>query len=134
MAHSADSLTLKLPSSLFPLGPGLPQARWRHWASLLFSDIGSACPLPRHGFMPTYLLPTIICPFGFCLGSWEVGSSAPDQGRSGRVSLRDLREPLPPRLCSVLPARSYNESCSPDPMEQRGPKICCTLDDIPLIR
>ena len=68
MAHSADSLTLKLPSSLFPIGPGLPRARWRHWASLLFSDIGSACPLPRHGFVPTYLLPTLICPFGFCLG------------------------------------------------------------------
>ena len=49
------------------------------------------------------------------------------------MSPRDLREPLPPRLCSVLPARSYNESCSPDPTEQGGPKTCCTLDDIPLI-
>ncbi|XP_057599087.1 transmembrane protein 150A isoform X1 [Hippopotamus amphibius kiboko] len=29
---------------------------------------------------------------------------------------------------------SYNESCSPDPTEQGGPKTCCTLDDIPLIR
>lgn len=28
---------------------------------------------------------------------------------------------------------SYNESCSPDPAEQGGPKTCCTLDDIPLI-
>ncbi|KAM9585496.1 transmembrane protein 150A isoform 1-T1 [Trichechus inunguis] len=28
---------------------------------------------------------------------------------------------------------SYNESCSPDPTEQGGPKICCTLDDVPLI-
>ncbi|XP_064428323.1 transmembrane protein 150A isoform X2 [Mirounga angustirostris] len=29
---------------------------------------------------------------------------------------------------------SYNESCSPDPAEQGGPKTCCTLDDVPLIR
>ncbi|XP_059972861.1 transmembrane protein 150A isoform X3 [Mesoplodon densirostris] len=36
-------------------------------------------------------------------------------------------------LLSVLPARSYNESCSPDPTEQGGPKTCCTLDDVPLI-
>ncbi|KAF7474675.1 transmembrane protein 150A isoform X1 [Marmota monax] len=28
---------------------------------------------------------------------------------------------------------SYNESCSPDPAEQGGPKTCCTLDDVPLI-
>lgn len=28
---------------------------------------------------------------------------------------------------------SYNESCSPDPAEQGGPKSCCTLDDVPLI-
>nr|KAF6308565.1 transmembrane protein 150A [Myotis myotis] len=28
---------------------------------------------------------------------------------------------------------SYNESCSPDPTEQGGPKSCCTLDDVPLI-
>uniref|UniRef100_A0A8C2QX13 Transmembrane protein 150A n=1 Tax=Capra hircus TaxID=9925 RepID=A0A8C2QX13_CAPHI len=28
---------------------------------------------------------------------------------------------------------SYNESCSPDPTKQGGPKTCCTLDDIPLI-
>ncbi|KAB0403040.1 hypothetical protein E2I00_018774, partial [Balaenoptera physalus] len=28
---------------------------------------------------------------------------------------------------------SYNESCSPDPTEQGGPKTCCTLDDVPLI-
>lgn len=29
---------------------------------------------------------------------------------------------------------SYNESCYPDPAEQGGPKTCCTLDDVPLIR
>ncbi|KAF6321849.1 transmembrane protein 150A [Rhinolophus ferrumequinum] len=74
MAHSADIFTLKLPSSLFPLGPGLLRARRRPWASLLSSDIGA---------------------------------------------------PAPPR--------SYNESCSPDPAEQGGPKTCCTLDDVPLI-
>lgn len=28
---------------------------------------------------------------------------------------------------------SYNDSCSPDPAEQGGPKTCCTLDDVPLI-
>ncbi|XP_051010686.1 transmembrane protein 150A isoform X2 [Acomys russatus] len=28
---------------------------------------------------------------------------------------------------------SYNESCSPDPAEQGGPKTCCTLADVPLI-
>ncbi|XP_033694685.1 transmembrane protein 150A isoform X3 [Tursiops truncatus] len=57
MAHSADSLTLKLPSSLFPLGPGLPRARWRHWVSLLFSDIGSACPSPGPTTNPALLTP-----------------------------------------------------------------------------
>lgn len=28
---------------------------------------------------------------------------------------------------------AYNESCSPDPAEQGGPKTCCTLNDVPFI-
>ncbi|XP_011368120.1 transmembrane protein 150A isoform X3 [Pteropus medius] len=36
-------------------------------------------------------------------------------------------------LHSVLPTRSYNDSCSPDPAGQGGSKTCCTLDDVPLI-
>lgn len=59
MAHSADSFTLKLPSSLFPLGPGLLRDRRRPWASLLFSDIGApASPqawLCAH--LPAYTIP-----------------------------------------------------------------------------
>ena len=69
-----------------------------------------------------------------------MGSSAPAKGGLGgwslrglRVQTKGLRAPLSPRLLSVLPARSYNESCSPDPTEQGGPKTCCTLDDVPLI-
>lgn len=75
MAHSADIFILKLPSSLFPLGPGLLRARRRPWASLLSSDIGAPAP-PRHGFVPTYLLPTIPSPLWLLsqagLGKWAL--------------------------------------------------------------
>ncbi|XP_073867467.1 transmembrane protein 150A isoform X7 [Macaca fascicularis] len=36
--------------------------------------------------------------------------------------------------CGRNISRSYNESCPPDPAEQGGPKTCCTLDNVPLIR
>ncbi|XP_027477339.1 transmembrane protein 150A isoform X4 [Zalophus californianus] len=57
MAHSADSLPLKLPSSLFPLGSGQLRARRRPWASLLLSDIGNACPSPGPTTNPALLTP-----------------------------------------------------------------------------
>lgn len=50
------------------------------------------------------------------------------------VQAKGLGEPLSPSLHSVLPTRSYNDSCSPDPPGQGGSKTCCTLDDVPLIR
>ncbi|XP_034857052.1 transmembrane protein 150A isoform X3 [Mirounga leonina] len=57
MAHSADSLPLKLPSSLFPLGSGQLRARRRPWASQLLPDIGNACPSPGPTTNPALLTP-----------------------------------------------------------------------------
>lgn len=85
------------------------------------SDIGA--PAPRHGFVPT----AFHHPFAPL-------ASVSDKGDPGGWTLRpEVQAKGPPNL--LCPAfRSYNESCSPDPTEQGGPKSCCTLDDVPLIR
>lgn len=80
--------------------------------------------VPRHGFLPAHpFLPTPLHPFGLFQADPGVQLCCPR-----------TRAPLPPSPLPVLPTRSYNDSCSPDPAEQGGPKTCCTLDDVPLIR
>lgn len=103
-AHSADSLTLKLPISLFPLGPGLPRSQMETWASLLFSDIGSACPSPGMASCP----PTCFhphCPFGFCLGGPGKWALLPLPREVWEGISQRPEEPLPPRAMLCLPAR-----------------------------
>ncbi|GAB5569793.1 transmembrane protein 150A isoform X1 [Prionailurus iriomotensis] len=53
-------------------------------------------------------------------------------GRAGTAAVQYAMAVMNRHACPVE-NWSYNESCSPDPAEQGGPKTCCTLDDVPLI-
>lgn len=116
-----NTLQMASLSSSLHLCPSLsPQATWRprpHCCSL------TSC-LATH--FPSSLHPLYLCSRK-ALGGLNDFSSKPKAIGQG------FEIPLPSLPC-VLPARSYNESCSPDPTEQGGPKTCCTLDDVPLIR
>lgn len=87
MAHSADSLPLKLPSSLFPLGSGQLQVRRRPWASLLLTDTGNACRSPGMAPRLSPCFPLSLHPFGFCLRPVLGGGLfCPCQQKSGRAA------------------------------------------------
>lgn len=109
MAHSADSLPLKLPSSLFPLGSGQLQVRRRPWASLLLTDTGNACRSPGMAPRLSPCFPLSLHPFGFCLRPVLGGGLfCPCQQKSGRA--------VPKRAQGCGPGTpGYSLSCLPGP-------------------
>lgn len=111
MAHSADSLPLKLPSSLFPLGSGQLQVRRRPWASLLLTDTGNACRSPGMAPRLSPCFPLSLHPFGFCLRpALGGGLFCPCQQKSGRAVPKRARG-CGPRTWKSPFSPGYSLSC-----------------------